>query len=99
MKKRVYEVAEDLKIPTKELIKFLKKEGINVKNHMSTLDNETIEIIQEAITEEGREEDKDKEKRKVIVLEKMPSLKDLSKQLNIPLSKAMQQVSKFANIY
>lgn len=100
MKKRVYEVAEDLKIPTKELIKFLKKEGINVKNHMSTLDNETIEIIQEAITEEGREEkDKDKEKRKVIVLEKMPSLKDLSKHLKIPLSKAMQQVSKFANIH
>ncbi len=99
MKKRVYEVAEDLKIPTKELIIFLKKEGINVKNHMSTLDNETIEIIQEAITEESREEDKDKEKRKVIVLEKMPSLKDLSKHLKIPLSKAMQQVSKFANIY
>ena len=100
MKKRIYEVAEDLKIPTKELIKFLKKEGINVKNHMSTLDDETIEIIQEAITEEGREvEDKVKEKRKVIVLEKMPSLKDLSKHLEIPLSKAMQQVSKFANIY
>src|SRR6056297_104182 len=100
MKKRIYEVAEDLKIPTKELIRFLKKEGINVKNHMSTLDDETIEIIQEAITEEGREEeDKVKEKRKVIVLEKMPSLKDLSKHLEIPLSKAMQQVSKFANIY
>jgi len=100
MKKRIYEVAEDLKIPTKELIKFLKKEGISVKNHMSTLDDETIEIIQDAITEEGREgEDKVKEKRKVIVLEKMPSLKDLSKHLEIPLSKAMQQVSKFANIY
>ncbi|MFW6173281.1 MAG: translation initiation factor IF-2 [Elusimicrobiota bacterium] len=100
MKKRVYEVAEDLKIPTKELIKFLKKEGINVKNHMSTLDNETIEIIKEAIAEESKEEkDKDKEKRKVIVLEKMPSLKELSKHLKIPLSIAMQQVSKFANIY
>ncbi len=100
MKKRVYEVAEDLKIPTKELIEFLKKEGINVKNHMSTLDNETIEIIQEAITEESKEEkDRDKEKRKVVVLEKMPNLKDLSKHLKIPLSIAMQQVSKFANIY
>ncbi len=100
MKKRVYEVAENLKIPTKKLIEFLKKEGINVKNHMSTLDYETIEIIQEAIAEDGIQEDsKKKETRDIIVLEKIPSLKDLSKQLKIPLSKAMQQVSKYGNIH
>jgi translation initiation factor IF-2 len=99
MKKRVYEVAEDLKIPTKELIEFLKKEGINVKNHMSTLDDETIEIIQEAISEEKiQEANQEKETRETVVLEKVPSLKDLSKQLKIPLSKAMQQVSKYGNI-
>ena len=101
MKKRVYEVAEDLKIPTKELIQFLKKEGINVKNHMSTLDNETIEIIQEAIIEERKKEKdiKEKEKRKAIVLDKIPNLKELAIKLNIPLSKAMQQVSKFGRIH
>jgi translation initiation factor IF-2 len=99
MKKRVYEVAEDLKIPTKELIEFLKKEGINVKNHMNTLDDETIEIIQEAISDEKiQEANLEKETKKTIVLEKIPSLKDLSKQLKVPLSKAMQQVSKYGNI-
>ena len=99
MKKRVYEVAEILKIPTKELIVFLKKEGINVKNHMSTLDDETIEIIQEAILEEGKKENiSEKEKKKAIVLNKIPSLKDLSKQLKIPLTKAMQQISKYGSI-
>jgi len=98
MKKRVYEVAEDLKIPTKELINFLKKEGINVKNHMSTLDNETIEIIQEAILEEGAKEDKKEEKKETIVLEKIPTLKELARQLKFPLSKTMQQVSKYGNI-
>jgi translation initiation factor IF-2 len=99
MKKRVYEVAEDLKIPTKELIEFIKKEGINVKNHMSTLDDETIEIIQEAISDEKiQEANQEKETKKTIVLEKIPSLKDLSKQLKVPLSKAMQQVSKYGNI-
>lgn len=98
MKKRVYEVAEDLGIPTKEFIEFLKKEGITVKNHMSTLDNETIEIIQEARTEEENKEDLE-ENRKKILLEKVPSLKDLAKQLNIPLSKAMHQVSKFGSIH
>lgn len=99
MKKRVYKVAEILKIPTKELIVFLKKEGINVKNHMSTLDDETIEIIQEAILEEGKKENiSEKEKKKAIVLNKIPSLKDLSKQLKIPLTKAMQQISKYGSI-
>ena len=99
MKKRVYEVAEILKIPTKELIVFLKKEGINVKNHMSTLDDETIEIIQEAILEEGKKENiSEKEKKKEIILNKIPSLKDLSKQLKIPLTKAMQQISKYGSI-
>ncbi len=99
MKKRVYEVAEDLKIPTKELIQFLKKEGINVKNHMSTIDSETVEIINEAISEERKKEkDTEKEKTKTLVLDKLPSLKELAIQLNIPLSKAMQQVSKFGCI-
>jgi len=100
MKKRVYEVAEDLKIPTKELIQFLKKEGINVKNHMSTLDDETIEIIKEAIAEEREKgKESEKEKRKTLILEKLPSVKELALQLNIPLSKAMQQVSKFGSIH
>ncbi|MBP8718334.1 MAG: translation initiation factor IF-2 [Candidatus Atribacteria bacterium] len=99
MKKRVYEVAEDLKIPTKGLIDFLIKEGINVKNHMSTLDDETIEIIKEAITEERKKEKEvEKEKKKVLVLDKLPSLKELSSQLNIPLSEIMQQASKWDKI-
>jgi translation initiation factor IF-2 len=99
MKKRIYEVAEDLKIPTKTLIDFLVKEGINVKNHMSTLDDEIIEIVKEAITEERKKEKKvEKEERSVLVLDKLPSLKELSIQLNLSLSKAMQQASKFGKI-
>ena len=47
---RVYELAEKIKIPTKELIVFLKKEGIKVKNHMSTLDKDTIELILKLLT-------------------------------------------------
>ncbi len=99
MKKRVYEVAENLKIPTKELIQFLKKEGINVKNHMSTLDNETIEIIQDALAEERKKQkEKKEEKTKKLTLDKLPNLRELSSQLNIPLSKAMQQVSKIGSV-
>lgn len=99
MKKRVYEVAEELKIPAKSLISFLTKEGIEVKNHMSTLDEETIEIIKEAIAEEKKKaKETEKEKRRVLILDKLPSLKELSEKLNLPLSKAMQQVSKLGKI-
>ena len=99
MKKRVYEVAEELKIPAKSLISFLTKEGINVKNHMSTLDEETIEIIKEAIAEEKKKvKEAEKEDRRVLILDKLPSLKELSEKLNLPLSKAMQQVSKIGTI-
>ncbi len=99
MKKRVYEVAEDLKIPTKGLIDFLIKEGIDVKNHMSTLDDDTIEIIKEAITEERKKEKEgEKEKENILVVDKLPTLKELSLQLNIPLSEIMQQASKWDKI-
>lgn len=99
MKKRVYEVAEELRIPAKSLISFLTKEGINVKNHMSTLDEETIEIIKEAIAEEKKKvKEAEKEERRVLILDKLPSLKELSEKLNLPLSKAMQQVSKIGTI-
>jgi translation initiation factor IF-2 len=99
MKKRVYEVAEDLKIPTKGLIDFLIKEGIDVKNHMSTLDDETIEIIKEAITEERKKEkEAEKEKKNILVVDKLPTLKELSLQLNIPLLEIMQQASKWDKI-
>ncbi len=99
MKKRVYEVAEDLKIPAKSLISFLTKEGIDVKNHMSTLDEETIEIIKEAIAEEKKKaKEIEKEEKKVFILDKLPSLKELSEKLNLPLSKVMQQASKLGQI-
>ena len=99
MKKRVYEVAEELKIPTKSLISFLTKEGIEVKNHMSTLDGETIEIIKEAISEEKKKaKEAKKEERRVLILDKLPSLKELSEKLNLPLSKVMQQVSKLGKV-
>ncbi|HOF02578.1 MAG TPA: translation initiation factor IF-2 [Atribacterota bacterium] len=99
MKKRVYEVAEDIKIPAKELIDFLKKEGISVKNHMSALDEETIEIIKVALAEEKMKVKQEKEEeKKIITLDRLPNLKELSVQLNLPLSKVMQLASKLGKV-
>jgi len=99
MKMRVYELAEELKIPAKELIGFLNKEGIKVKNHMSTLDKDTIELIKEVIDAEKKKKAKEKKKQlKVIEINKLPNLKELSSQLKISLSEIIQKIIQFGKI-
>ena len=99
MKMRVYELAEDLKMPAKELIGFLNKEGIKVKNHMSALDEDTIELIKEIIDAEKGKKAKEKKKQlKVLKINKIPNLKELSSQLKISLSELIQKIIQFGTI-
>jgi len=100
MKMRVYELAENLKIPAKELIVFLKNEGIKVKNHMSNLDQDTIELIKEVVISEKERKEKEKEKRQVksIEINKLPNLKELSLHLKVPLSELMQKIINYGTI-
>lgn len=99
MKMRVYELAEDLKIPTKELIWFLNKEGIKVKNHMSTLDKDTVELIKEVITMDKKKKGtENKPPLKVLEINKLPNLKELSSQLKISLSEILQKIIQFGTI-
>ena len=99
MKMRVYKLAENLKIPTKKLIEFLNKEGIKVKNHMSNLDKDTIELIKEVIIyDQERKGEERKKQIKTIEINKLPNLKELSLQLKIPLSEIMQKIINFGTI-
>jgi len=99
MKIRVYELAEDLKMPAKELIGFLNKEGIKVKNHMSALDEDTMELIKEIIDAEKAVKTKEKKKQlKIVKIKKLPNLKELSSQLKISLSELIQKIIQFGTI-
>jgi translation initiation factor IF-2 len=42
---RVYELARTLGVPSKDLIYELKKQGVDLKSHMSTIDEETAELV------------------------------------------------------
>ena len=96
---RVYELAENLKIPAKELILFLKKEGIKVKNHMSALDKDTIELIGEIVaSDRKKKQGKNGKATKVIQINKMLSLKELSLQIKVPLLEMMQKIIKYGKI-
>ena len=39
-KERIYELAKELKMPSKDLVDMAKKEGITVKSHMSSVTSE-----------------------------------------------------------
>ena len=60
-KKRVYTIAEELGIPSKELIAKLEELDIKVSSHMSTLTIEEADIIVEMLREEGKPKVKHKE--------------------------------------
>ena len=50
-KKRVYEVAKQLNISNKDLIDKLKGIGIEVSNHMASIDDATIEKVTELLAD------------------------------------------------
>ena len=49
---RVYELAKELRISSKELIEKMKELDLNVSSHMSSLENEEAEMIKELFDEE-----------------------------------------------
>ncbi|HSP47926.1 MAG TPA: translation initiation factor IF-2 [Clostridiaceae bacterium] len=67
---RVHELAKELDITSKELIAILKDEfGIEVKNHMSVVEDEDAALIKELLLEkaEGKTEEEDEDKPVSIV--------------------------------
>lgn len=50
-KTRVYELAKELKLTSKELISKLNELDINVKNHMSTLEDDEVSLIIDLLSE------------------------------------------------
>ena len=53
---RIYQLAKELEMPSKELINKLNEFGIQVTNHMSTLEKEEVDIIKELYDIEQSEE-------------------------------------------
>ncbi|CDM68861.1 Translation initiation factor IF-2 [Clostridium bornimense] len=73
-KVRIYELAKELNVQSKELIELLASEfGIEVKNHMSAIEDEEAELIKDLIEEE---KNKEKEKRESLVDEYEEMLND-----------------------
>ena len=73
---RVYKVAENLGMPTKEVVSLLKELGVEVKNHMSNVDEELVELLQEEIEyQKKKKEEAKKKQEKTLYFESLPTLR------------------------
>lgn len=57
-KMRVYELAQKAGISANDLVLFLKRRGVDVKNHMSIIDEETVAAILGLKPKKKKEEEK-----------------------------------------
>lgn len=66
-KSRVYELAKELNKSNKELLDFLKSKEIEVKNHMSSLSDEQVQMVRGAMAGNStKSEGEDAHKKKIL---------------------------------
>jgi len=94
---RLYELADKLGINSKELLKKLKGLNIPVKSHMSSVDEETAEIVLEELKNEEsvvklRKEKEKKEAKPILEIILPITVKQLSKKLFLKPSDFIQKL-------
>lgn len=97
---RIYELAKTLQISNKELIKVLDQHGVEVKSHMSSVDEETAELILEELG--GTEPEQDPEAPpEVITIEEGTTVTGVANLLGInrmDLVKSLIQMGVMASV-
>ncbi|MDL1965514.1 MAG: translation initiation factor IF-2 [Candidatus Desulfofervidus auxilii] len=89
-KVKVYQLAKELKISSKELLYRLEDLGIMVKNHMSTLTTDEVVKIREAFTKTPPEA----KPKKVIIRKKTPTTEIPDKEMPVALQIKEEKVEE-----
>ncbi|MCF7873848.1 MAG: translation initiation factor IF-2 [Candidatus Omnitrophica bacterium] len=92
---RIYELAKQLDIDSKELIKKLKSLNFPVKNHMSVVDKDTAEIIKHEV----EELDKKEIEENIIEVDFPITIKDLSTKLGKKPSQLLGDLFKKGKMF
>ncbi len=87
---RIHELAKELNMDSKELVKRLKALNFPVKNHMSSVDDETAEVIKHEIEDLNKKEIKEN----VIEVEFPVTVKDLAVKLSKKPSELLGELIK-----
>ena len=61
-KMKIYELAKELNKSSKELMEFLAEKNIEAKSHMSSLEDETVDMVKNALKKPEKEETPKKKK-------------------------------------
>ncbi len=88
---RIYELAKKLQMSNRELIKLLNQYGVEVKSHMSSIDDETLELILAEIGESKKEEE---QKPEVIKVEEDITVGALSNLINVKKADIIKHLMK-----
>ncbi|MGQ9610898.1 MAG: translation initiation factor IF-2 [bacterium] len=88
---RIYELAKKLQMSNRELIKLLNQYGVEVKSHMSSIDDETLELILAEIGEPKKEEE---QKPEVIKVEEDITVGALSNLINVKKADIIKHLMK-----
>jgi len=96
---RVYELAKQLQMSNRELIKKLNEYGVEVKSHMSSIDDETLELVMEELDSEPQPEPEPTPE--ITKIEEGITISGLATLLNVKkpdLIKILMQSGVMANI-
>lgn len=63
-KQRIYEYAKSLNIKSKDVIDELKKSGVEVSNHMQTLENDHVKTLDKAFKKDNTSKEQSSSKKK-----------------------------------
>ncbi|HXL02390.1 MAG TPA: translation initiation factor IF-2 [Candidatus Atribacteria bacterium] len=97
---RVYKVAESLGMPTKEVVDLLKELGVEVKNHMSNVDEELVELLQEEISyQKKKEEEARKKQEKTLSFDSLPTLREIAKIFNEEVEELILELADLNMIF
>jgi len=97
---RVYKVAERLGMPTKEVVDLLKELGVEVKNHMSNVDEELVELLQEEISyQKKKEEEARKKQEKTLSFDSLPTLREIAKIFNEEVEELILELADLNMIF
>ncbi|ADL13102.1 translation initiation factor IF-2 [Acetohalobium arabaticum] len=89
---RVYKLAEDLGLESSEVIDILNELGEEVSSHMSTVEDETADLVAEMVNEEAAEDTKTESGDDVIELETSLTVKELAEEMGEEPNSLMQEL-------
>jgi len=68
-KMKIYELAKELDMQSKEIVAFLTGKGVEVKNHMSSIEDDIVSMVKKAFQNENAKAEQSKEESKAEVKE------------------------------